>query len=72
MTIAWSLRFALPIILFRGDSTAAHHAFAPDYDGKPTVTVEGVVREFKFITPHAKRLIDVAGPDGTTFRWTFS
>ena len=43
---------------------------ARDYDGKRTITVEGVVREFKFIAPHAKLLIDVTGQDRKTVQWT--
>jgi hypothetical protein len=62
--------FLLPMILSFGGSTDAHHAFARDYDGKRIYTVEGVVREFKFIDPHTKLLIEVMGQNGDTVQWT--
>jgi hypothetical protein len=65
-----SLLFVFPMILFFGELTEAHHGFAPVYDGKRTITVEGVVREFKFIDPHTKLLIEVIGQNGKTVQWT--
>jgi hypothetical protein len=47
----------------------AHHNSAPIYDFSQSVTVTGVVTEFRFLNPHARILLDVVDPDGTTRHW---
>jgi DNA/RNA endonuclease YhcR with UshA esterase domain len=49
---------------------AAHHAFSPVYDDKRTVTVSGVVTQFRFVNPHALLYLDVAGDGGKVTKWT--
>ena len=49
---------------------AAHHSFAPVYDGKRQVTVSGVVTQFKFANPHALMFMDVRDDTGHTVKWT--
>jgi hypothetical protein len=49
---------------------AAHHAFSPVYDDKRTVTVAGVVTQFRFVNPHALLYLDVVGDNGQTTKWT--
>ena len=48
----------------------AHHAFSAVYDEKQTITVEGVVTQFKFVNPHAIMLMDVTDKDGKVVTWT--
>lgn len=49
---------------------AAHHSFAPVYDGKRQVTVSGVVTQFKFANPHALMYMDVRDETGKIVKWT--
>src|SRR5688572_723966 len=42
----------------------AHHSIAGVYDGSRPVTVEGVVSQFHFVSPHPFVTIDVTGTDG--------
>ena len=51
-------------------AASAHHAFSPVYDVKRTITVQGVVAEFKLINPHALMSIDVADDTGKVVKWT--
>lgn len=52
------------------ETAGAHHAFTPVYDGSRTVTIEGVVSEFRLVNPHASIELDVADPDGSVVRWS--
>jgi DNA/RNA endonuclease YhcR with UshA esterase domain len=49
---------------------SAHHAFSPVYDNKRTVTVSGVVTQFRFVNPHAFLHLDVTDDTGTMVKWT--
>jgi hypothetical protein len=49
---------------------SAHHAFSPVYDDKRTVTVVGVVTEFRFVNPHALMSMDVTDDSGRVTKWT--
>lgn len=51
-------------------SASAHHSFAPVYDAQRTVTVQGVVTEFRFINPHSMMAIDVSDAAGMVVTWT--
>jgi len=51
-------------LLFLAPTAFAHHSFAAVFDGRRTVDVEGVVREFRLVNPHAEmtlEAIDAAG-----------
>jgi len=48
----------------------AHHSFAAQFDGNNTVTLDGTVKEFRFVNPHALAQIDVADDKGTVRQWT--
>jgi len=48
----------------------AHHSFAAVYDGSKTVTLEGIVTEFRFVNPHALATIDVSDDKGAKQQWT--
>lgn len=49
---------------------AAHHSFAAVFDGSKTVTLDGTIKEFKFVNPHALATIDVADDKGAVQQWT--
>lgn len=48
---------------------SAHHSFAT-YDGEKTVTVEGAVKAFKWVNPHARIEMLVRGDDGAVAEWS--
>jgi len=48
---------------------SAHHAFAPVYDGRRTVTVAGVVTAFRLVNPHAQMAVDVKDDSGKVTSW---
>jgi len=48
---------------------AAHHSFAVHYEGERTITVEGIVREFRFRNPHGMILLEAAGEGGGLVEW---
>jgi hypothetical protein len=50
-------------------SAMAHHSFSPVYDGSRTVTVAGVVTEFRLVNPHAHMALDVTDDAGNVTRW---
>jgi len=43
----------------------AHHSIAGVYDSSRQVTIEGVVKEFRFVNPHPFVLVDVKQNGGT-------
>lgn len=49
--------------------TSAHHAFSPVYDSKRTITVGGVVTQFRFVNPHAMMLMEVKDKTGKIVTW---
>ncbi len=59
----------LPIGLFLGLDTQAHHSPASLYHMNQTVSVEGVVTEYLFINPHARIHFDVTSDSGTVEQW---
>jgi hypothetical protein len=48
----------------------AHHSFAAVFDGSKTVTLDGTIKEFKFVNPHALATIDVTDDKGAVQQWT--
>jgi hypothetical protein len=48
----------------------AHHSFAAVYDISRTVSVQGVVTEFRFVNPHALMLMDATDESGKVSKWT--
>ena len=47
----------------------AHHNFAAHYQTDESVTISGVVTQFRFVNPHARVYIDVKNDDGTVVSW---
>ena len=69
MTDGRSAIALLTALLAASAVARAHHSFAPVYDGQRTVTVRGVVKEFRFINPHALMSIAVADATGKVVEW---
>ena len=62
----------LPLLVLTAVKTGAHHAFSPVYDAKRTITVDGVVTQFRFVNPHAMMLMEVKNKAGRSRRGTSS
>ena len=54
-----------------GVAAQAHHSISGVYDGSRQVTVEAVVTDFQFISPHPFVMADVRDSDGTARPWRF-
>ena len=48
----------------------AHHS-GEMFEPERTVTLTGVVKEFRYINPHSWLLVDIENDDGTTTTWGF-
>ena len=49
-------------------SAAAHHAISAFYDNSKRATIEGVVSQFRFVSPHPMVIVDVVD-GGVTRQW---
>ena len=61
--------FLLPMVALSVAPAGSHHAFSPVYDASRTVTIEGVVMQFRFVNPHATLLLDVTDKAGKVVTW---
>ena len=50
-------------------TASAHHSFAM-FDPAKVVTLQGKVREFRWVNPHVSLFVDVAGPSGQSGLWS--
>ena len=57
------------MLLVLGSSGLAHQNSAPLYDASRSVTVEGIVKEFRFINPHARVHVTVVDANGKSVEW---
>ena len=55
-------------LIAMGGTAMAHHSFAM-FDTDNQIELEGVVREFKYTSPHTFILLDVKAQDGSTTVW---
>jgi hypothetical protein len=55
---------ALCALLPLAPAAFAHHSFAAVFDGRRMVDVEGVVREFRLVNPHAEMTLEVTNAAG--------
>jgi hypothetical protein len=63
------VQIAVTALLFAIGSAMAHHSFSPVYDVNRTVTVAGIVTEFRLVNPHAHMALDVTDDAGKVSRW---
>ncbi|MBT7953331.1 MAG: hypothetical protein HN764_17020, partial [Gammaproteobacteria bacterium] len=63
--------FKLCIVLLAivASGAHAHHSMPARYDMGRTIEIKGVVAEFKFRSPHALLILDVANDSGNVERW---
>ena len=54
---------SLPALAF------GHHSFAVFFDGQKSITITGVVTEYKFVNPHGLIVLDVKNKDGAVEQW---
>ena len=50
-------------------SVSAHHSFAAYYHESQSISLEGTVREFRYKSPHAIVVFQVADPAGRTLQY---
>lgn len=70
MTRRSTLVLAVLLSLLPNIVALAHHAFSPVYDGTRTVTIKGILAEFKLVNPHAAMTLDVVDEAGKHETWT--
>tara|TARA_B100001250_G_scaffold123454_1_gene104808 strand:+ start:401 stop:787 length:387 start_codon:yes stop_codon:yes gene_type:complete len=56
--------------LFFTLNVLAHHS-GEMFDDDVTVTLSGVVKEFRYINPHSWLIVDIDNDDGSTTTWGF-
>jgi hypothetical protein len=49
--------------------SAAHHAFAAEFDADQPIELKGTVTKVKWVNPHSWLYFDVKQPDGTVTNW---
>jgi len=64
-----SLLILLALFVFATVSYA-HHSFAAVYDGTKETTVQGVVKQFRFVNPHAMMYLEATDATGKIVKWT--
>jgi hypothetical protein len=65
-----SATFVVLVIVTLAANVGAHHGTAPVYDQQRTVSIDGVVTQFRFINPHALMSLDVVDSSGNVVQWT--
>lgn len=68
-----SVRAAFPVcaalLVVWSEVASPHHSFAAIYDESRSVTLQGVVREFRFVHPHPILVVGVKADDGKEQSW---
>ena len=73
VTKSWVLAVAaqaLGVLCVGAGPVAAHHS-GEMFESERTVTLSGVVKEFRYINPHSWLLVDIDNDDGSTTTWGF-
>jgi hypothetical protein len=60
---------AVAVLLSIASGAVAHHSFQATFDSDVTVTVDGVIKDFRFRNPHVLIYLDVSNDDGTVTNW---
>ena len=47
----------------------AHHSFNTFFDMSRTVTIQGVVKSFRLVSPHSEMILEVPQADGKVVEW---
>jgi len=68
MRIRLSALLAAATLVATGGPVLAHHSNVM-FDLKNPIELEGVVQEYKFVSPHSFIILQVKGADGTTTEW---
>jgi len=69
MRITVEKMIAVVVLLSIASGAIAHHSFQATFDSDVTVTVDGVVKDFRFRNPHVLIYLDVTNDDGTVTNW---
>ena len=64
------LWFVVAVLLLVTKGASAHHSFSAVYDDKRTISITGVVTQFRFVNPHALMYMDVTDDSGKVAKWT--
>jgi hypothetical protein len=62
-------KLALTVLAALPAAALAHHSFAVFFDGNKSITLTGVVTEFKFVNPHGLIVLQVKNKDGVAEEW---
>jgi hypothetical protein len=63
------IRAAFCAVVLGAGTARAHHSFAVFFDTQKTVSVTGVVKEFRFTNPHGLIALVVPGKAGARDEW---
>lgn len=64
----WMLSFAAGVAILAA-LVEAHHAIGSIYDSTRQLTLDGIVADFQFISPHPFVVVDVIDRSGRTDAW---
>ena len=61
---------AAAVVIFPVALVEAHHS-GEMFEAEKTVSLTGVVKEFRYINPHSWLIVDIDNDDGSTTTWGF-
>ncbi|MEJ0038480.1 MAG: DUF6152 family protein [Gammaproteobacteria bacterium] len=62
-------KLALSVLALLPGAALAHHSFAVFFDSEKSITLTGVVTEFKFVNPHGLIVLQIKNKDGALEEW---
>jgi hypothetical protein len=69
MRRTWRWPLVVVALALSVTSASAHHSFSAVYDDTKTISVTGVVTQFRFVNPHALMSMDVTDATGKVVKW---